>query len=354
MIRRRRRVREIPFSFDSFLDVVANVVGIIIRLILVVWVGARSYSSVTAVPRPAPAPLAGQLGKEPADPLQDEITRQRQELALAQARLLEQLRQLEQVEVKKSEAAKELGTLVARAQGLEKEKGKIDQVVAASEQVAGGGAVTLADLRERGQKLAADIQTLQTLPPLKKILRYRTPVSRPVHAEELLFECRAGQVAFVDVAALLAEVRQGIQDKAQQLRTQWQIEGVAGPVGAFRLRYVVERQREMLDNLTSVDTPSASGNFSYGLSEWVVEPIAVARGENALAALRKGSEFRQIVDFVDPHQTVVTFWVYPDSFALYRQLRDYLHEHDIEVAGRPLPEGMLITSSRRGSVSRGQ
>ncbi len=39
MIRRRRKVREIEFSFDSFLDVVANVVGIILRLILVAWVG---------------------------------------------------------------------------------------------------------------------------------------------------------------------------------------------------------------------------------------------------------------------------------------------------------------------------
>ena len=53
MIRRRRRSREIPFSFDSFLDVVANVCGIIIRLILVVWVGARSYSSIQHLARPA-------------------------------------------------------------------------------------------------------------------------------------------------------------------------------------------------------------------------------------------------------------------------------------------------------------
>ena len=42
MIRRRRPVREIAFSFDSFLDVVTNVVGIILRLILVAWVGARA------------------------------------------------------------------------------------------------------------------------------------------------------------------------------------------------------------------------------------------------------------------------------------------------------------------------
>jgi len=53
MIRRQRKVREIEFSFDSFLDVVANVVGIILRLILVAWVGARSYKAV--LPTPAPA-----------------------------------------------------------------------------------------------------------------------------------------------------------------------------------------------------------------------------------------------------------------------------------------------------------
>jgi hypothetical protein len=47
-------------------------------------------------------------------------------------------------------------------------------------------------------------------------------------------------------------------------------------------------------------------------------------------------------------------WVYPDSFLLYRQLRDFMHEHDIVVAGRPLLNGMPIASSRRGSASRGQ
>ena len=48
--RRRRSEREISFSFDSFLDLVANVVGIIIRLILVAWVGARTYTGLTQPP----------------------------------------------------------------------------------------------------------------------------------------------------------------------------------------------------------------------------------------------------------------------------------------------------------------
>src|SRR5205085_11259057 len=120
---------------------------------------------------------------------------------------------------------------------------------AENEQRAGTAALSLAELRERGQRLAADIQALQKLPPLRKVLRYRTPVSRPVHTEELLFECRGGRVTFVDIAALLAEVRRGLEDKAQLLRSQWQVEATAGPVGPFRLHYAVERERDLLDSL---------------------------------------------------------------------------------------------------------
>src|SRR3712207_6828766 len=101
MIRRRRRVREIPFSFDSFLDVVANVVGIIIRLILVVWVGARSYSSLqqpAAPPEPPPEAVTAAEPAEVKDPLEDELAEERRHLAEAEAALLDRLRQLRQVE----------------------------------------------------------------------------------------------------------------------------------------------------------------------------------------------------------------------------------------------------------------
>jgi hypothetical protein len=72
------------------------------------------------------------------------------------------------------------------------------------------------------------------------------------------------------------------------------------------------------------------------------------------AALREGSAFRHVIDGIDTEQTVVTFWVYADSFPLFRRLRDYLYERDVVVAGRPLPDGFPIASSRQGSVSRGQ
>src|SRR5438874_1496023 len=152
MYRRARRTREIPFSFDSFLDVVANVVGIIIRLILVVWVGARSYSSVQHLARTAapsaerPASVSAPL-PELRDPLQEELARHRQALDEAQARLLEQLRQLQQVEDDHRHADGELRQVATREEGLEAEESSLDRASAERGQAGQRVALTLDELR---------------------------------------------------------------------------------------------------------------------------------------------------------------------------------------------------------------
>jgi len=355
MIRRRRRNREIPFSFDSFLDVVANVVGIIIRLILVAWVGARSYNSVQALLQEKQKQTAApQLAAVPVDPLEQELTRHRQELAEAQARLLDQLRQLGDVQVQHHQKKLQLTSLVNRRQEIERQEAGLDQMLAGGHSRQHAQALTMSEIHDRRRHLLDEIQALEKLPPLSHTLRYRTPVSRPVLTEELMFECRGGRVTFIDIAGMVADIKQGMEAKSTLLRTQWQVADVTRPIGAFRLRYTIERHRGGLDALTNDSIPADGSGFRYGLGEWQVEAIAAVRGETAAEALAPRSQFRQIVDVLDPQQSVVTFWVYSDSFGLFRQVRDYLYEHELEVAGRPLPEGMPIACSKFGTVSRGQ
>ena len=145
-----------------------------------------------------------------------------------------------------------------------------------------------------------------------------------------------------------------MQAKGEQLRSTWEVEDDTGPVGAFRLHYAIARQRGLLDAVVGSTAPDARADFSYGLAGWVAVPVRPDRGETLEAALRSGSEFRRIIDALDPKQTAVTFWVYPDSFALYRRLRDYCLMRDLVVAGRPLPEGVPMASSRSGTASLGQ
>jgi hypothetical protein len=355
MRRRLRRPREIPFSFDSFLDVVANVVGIIIRLILVVWVGARSYSSLqTLTARPTatakPAAAAGEL----QDPLQQQLALHRQELVQAQARLLEQLRQLHLTQEKRSQVEGQLTTASARRQEVDRDRSHLQDSAADASHTYETVALSLDEIQKRQAKLQDEIRNLEKLPPLSHQLRYQTPVSRPVANEEFMFECREGRVTFVDLATLFAEVRHDLEEKGQLLKTRWQVSDVSVPVGAFRLRYTLERERGLVDAVAPGGSPEAGAGYRYGVTEWTVEPVAPVRGETAAAALAKGSEFRRVADALDPHQAVVTFWVYPDSFVLFRQLRDYLYERDLVVAGRPLPLGFPIMISRHGTVSRGQ
>jgi hypothetical protein len=355
MIRRRHRVREIPFSFDSFLDVVANVVGIIIRLILVVWVGARSYSSLQPNPKgPSSATDTAAESAAPEDPLQAELARHRRELAETQARLLEQLRQFQQVQQTHQLSERQLASLKTHQQALEQQGTVLTKAATEGGRVVQAAVLSLEELRRRRDRVQKELDALEKLPPLTQTLRYRTPVSRPVHSEELRFECRRGRVTFLDLNALMAEIQGRREDLINALHSQWQVSDVVGPVGAFQLRYSVERQRETLDAVMPGSAPESHANFRAEVSELEVEPVEENRGEPLAQALAAGSEFRRLTDTLDPQQTVVTFWVYPDSFATYRRLRDYLYERDVEVAGQPLPEGVPIRFSPRGRLSRGQ
>src|SRR5262249_5897900 len=144
-----------------------------------------------------------------------------------------------------------------------------------------------------------------------------------------------------------------LDDKVVQLRTSWKVDDTTRPIGAFRLRYAIEREKESAEAFGGGAQPRSDSGFRYGLTEWAVEPLAPVRGETLEAALAASSDFRRLVDGLDA-STVITFWVYPDSFQLFRQLRDYLYERGLEVAGRPLPDGAPIAASRHGSASRGQ
>jgi hypothetical protein len=344
--RRRRRADDLVFSFDSFLDVVANVVGVVIRLILVVWVGAKSYTTWQQFVPPADAPppeVAGPLPDLPPDPLEDDLVRQRRELEDAQARLLDQLRRLQQFDDEHAALNREL----ARAFEPRPSSPAAVAVVGSPEDDGSLQAANLSleELRRRSRALVEELKALEKEPAPKQTLKARTPVSRPVKAEEVFFECKGGRVTFIDLQPMLDEVKRGLRQKGEELRSRPEVKDVTTPVGAYRLHYTVEREKSLLDG---------GGSFSYGVSGWEVEPLDPGRGETLEAATADRSAYRKVVDSIDPQMATVTFWVYPDSFALYRKLRDDLADRDVVVAGRPLPEDAPIASSRRGTSSRGQ
>lgn len=351
MFRRKRPLKNeaIHFSFDSFLDLVTNVVGIIIRLILVTWVGARSYHTTmqwleVEPVAPAPAPRITD------DPLHERIEQSKRDLDEAKTRLLAQMKDLETSEQEARHTQTQLAALVSRRGELEAKRKLLEREGALRGNQVQVASLSVEQVRQRSKKLLDEIKKVESAPSTKKQLKYHAPVSRAVRSEELFFECKAGRVTYIDLPSFLQDYKQSLEEISNELKTTWTVEHTTAPVGPYRLRYVVERERSALD---AGATPT-SGSFRYGLSAWVVEPTTPERGEALEQALREKSEFRQLTDALDSNVTVVTFWVYPDSFELFRRLRDYLYERGHDVAGRPLPQGAPIAASRNGTASRGQ
>jgi hypothetical protein len=352
MYRRRRRTGDsIQFSFDSFLDIVANVLGIIVRLILVAWVGARSYTAVmllTVDPPAAPAIAAPSAADDPASA---ELNRIRVELAEARRRLLEQLGHLQLATEESHQSQAQLAELERQHRELEAQARRLGIALADKGAAVQQVFASADELKKRGTDLLKQIKNIEKQPSEKQVLKYHTPVSRVVHADEMYFECRHGRVTYIDLPAFMHEIRATLEDKERTLRSQWQVTATTSPVGPFRVRYVVERAKSALESIGGSPT---AGRFGYGLSEWTLEPITEDRGETLDAALKPGSEFRKLVDGIDPRITVVTFWVYPDSFEPFRRLRDHLYDRGVEVAGRPLNDDIPIMGARHGTASRGQ
>jgi len=259
--------------------------------------------------------------------------------------LLVKLQNLQGAKEKTQLTRQEIDSMARANQEMLAEQDKLEAELRAKGQSVQQASLSLDGLRRRGQELAQQIKGLRELPVPTKELKYHAPVSRVVEGDEIYFECRGNKVTFIDMPAFMYEIKGNIDGIPDLLRKEYKIRRVTAPVGAFRLVYLFERERGLMDS---------NNNFRYGMSGWMVEPISSNRGETLPAAMAPGSDFHRIADAIDPNQTVVTFWVYTDSFEIFRALRDYLFERDIEVAGRPLPMEAPIAASRNGTKSRGQ
>ncbi len=175
-----------------------------------------------------------------------------------------------------------------------------------------------------------------------------TPVAEMIVDEEQHFELRQGRISVIDLDALLTKVEADARLRLRIGTDRGGAGGEVGPIGAFRIRYEVTAR--------SIGGPGGSflGGVEYIVGLWELVPITDLRGETFETLQHPASDFSRHLNRYDPTRTTLTLWVYPDSFVLYRQVRDLLHDRGYRVAGRPLPEDVPIRGSPSGTLSAAQ
>jgi hypothetical protein len=201
-------------------------------------------------------------------------------------------------------------------------------------------------LRAERDRIRTELEALRTLPrPKAASILTKSPVARPSNGDEFHFELRRNRVSFVNLGRLLELARADAQVRIRMTDRMGIISSQVGPVGSFSLSYVLSRAQ------TSIDELIERQSIRFDLRGWEVVPESESRGETYQATRNPISEYSRAINRLTPSRAVITMWVYPDSFDLFRRLRDELTQRGFSVAARPLPEGMTIRGSPMGSVS---
>jgi hypothetical protein len=206
-------------------------------------------------------------------------------------------------------------------------------------------------VRGERDRLAAELVTLRNMPrPKAESILSKNPVARPASSDEFHFELRRNRISYIDLNQLLALTRADAQVRIRMSDRFGSISSKVGPVGSFSLAYeLVPAMPNTVEELIE-----RRNIRRFDLKGWELVPEYDNRGETYEATQNPISEFTRAVNRISPSRATITLWVYPDSFWLFRRLRNDLVERGFSVAARPLPEGLPIRGSPMGTQSAAQ
>ena len=335
---------------DSFIDVICNMVGILITLVVVV--GVRVSQVVIEAPTEVTPAVAQTASAEKVAELKAELDNALQarrdaeyEIRTAKAQINDMRQNAELVDIRREQLTlvrAQVENLIAeRRAALDAES---QRQFDAQRQIAEAQIKLSALTQEQLSLLSAptDVEEIETVP---------TPLAKTVTGDEIHVRLRHGQLAVVPVEALLDEVeRRGGSYLRGGLEQRNEASDTYGPIDGFRLRLSVQRYEESPPPSLPATAPRRAGVVLQG----VFLPTADDLGVAAEQALLPSSAFSAALRARKSAVGAVTAWVYPDSYAELRSLKKAMWEAGVPLAVRPLAAGQPIVFSTLGSKSAAQ
>ena len=327
-------IKEITAGQDSFLDIVANLVGVLI--ILVVVVGAQAKQSWTQPEQEADSQakierLESEIESASLTAKKLHLDNHRIESKIGEEQVFMEAmaNRRHRMLVKLAEAKQEVERLSKKLS--EDEKVRFDrQVKRASLE---------SELNELQQSINASQQTLTQRTEVIK--HYPTPIAKTVFSDEIHFRLANGKISYVPMDELVRLMKREWKVKAEKLALAPSTIETVGPVGNFRLQYELE-------SVEVSASERAPARMVTRMSHFVVIPVRRNAGEAVAQCLAPGSEFRRLLSGKTQGKTTVSVWLYPDSYEAFNQIKTWLRENQFQTASWPLAEGRPISGSPNG------
>jgi hypothetical protein len=329
-------IKQITTGQDSFLDIVANLVGVLIILVVVIGAQASSaWSSAESSAEPNTDrrqqivkrldAASSQLKSLESDNNQiekkiDDEMRVVANLTNTRHQMLVQLRIVEkEVEARRREKLKQLNDR-QKAALLENER----RVALEDE---------LANIR-------SELKALDAYQPKSETIdHYPNPIAKTVFTDEIHFQIRNGKIAFVPLNELVSRMKSEWKFKAEKLRGASRTLETVGPIENFRLQYELR---------SVVAEPVHARRQMVRFERFTIFPTTERIGEAVTQSSLGQSRLVNRVSQLAPEKTTVSLWVYPDSFTQYNLVKDWLYEQGYQVACWPLDFDRRISGGPNG------
>jgi len=347
------RIEEEETSQDSFLDVIANVVGVLI--ILVMLVGAQASRGLLVSSKDARRLDSAKLASENVpdiDKLQKDLedaTRQ----ALAEQQLIVNL-------------ATHVTRISHEAQATDRQRVELAMHRAVMEE----DLERRRDLldTQRQQEFDVQRQLMQSQIQLEQLTQEQlsqlsapeeveelecvpTPLAKVVEGPSLHLRLRQGLVSIVPLEELMAQIQMHAEEIRRRLQTNSQLVETFGPIDGYRVKFTLIRRR----SANSVAGPRVGQREENTLEQYAeFLPASEDIGLPVEQALMPGSALQELLQAVQQQSPSVVVWLYTDSFDEFRTLKRALWEMGFPLAVRPLPPGASIGASPHGSKSAAQ
>jgi hypothetical protein len=312
---------------DSFLDIVASVVSIMIIMVVMEGMRIKNTPVTASIPdHPAVAELQHELASEQS--VREDVLKADHEVQ----------------QLKQWAAAREVerNTLMITAVDLEKKVEKRREELD-KEKLQGfdlSRAISEAQFQLDQLTKARELADVSEAAPVV-LESYSTPISRIVEKYEVHFILRGGKIAFIPKEMLEKEFVADAKSKIYKLsESSPSMTEVIGPFEGFKIRYKLELR-----------IVGGRGEVMY---LWELKPVTDMMGETAEQALSAGSAFQGELAKLRRGMHTVTIHVYGDSFDAFRKIRKDLYQRGFAVAARPLAPEMTIGFSPTGSKSTSQ
>ena len=320
---------------DSFLDIVASVVSIMI--IMVLMIGLR----IKHAPADVPLTIA-------ASPEAVELTRDQTAEQTLRADVLHTAEEIRALQNQAFVQKQNRDLLAVTVSAMEHRIAAGRQQLSAQSQQDFDARRSLAEAKARLTELQQRRVAVESAPAAPVIVEsYPTPISRAVNGHEIHFQLLGNRVTLIPIESLLERFKSDARQQAHKLLDTPEVTETVGPEDGWRLRYTLERV-----DATAQSARGTARSGSYGrLALCTLIPVSSQLGEPLEEALAPGAQFRAALAGQRPEQTTVTLWVYPDSFDAFRQMRKELYRLGFPIAARPLPPNTPIGMSPEGSNS---